>query len=574
MKYILMRTFLSVIIFVCGFSTYDSYAQTSWQWGKTVLHSCFSSGQCLSDMCSNAVIDKSGNIITGSFNYNVDSTLYGTTWLKSDTNTFQLVITKLDSSGNFLWAKGTRYHNSFPIHLSTDSSDNIYIYGDYSGYNFSFGTFSLSNTSGGVMFFMAKLSSSGTMLWAKNLGTVSTAYMYGGIATDKNKNVYVSTNFIESIDTVGDSIFQNTATTGGYSDFYIAKFDSLGQNLWAKKYGGIRNEFSQQFTLLPNGESFIVFSADSSFYLGSILITSGYYIGAHHLFLAKFNSVGNPIFAISLPNHLFPTQSTSDLDGNLYISGYIDSSVLLGSTLLTSYGGNDAFIAKIDSSGSFLWAKNVGGINNDFGEGITIDTGNNVWIAGSLYASAGYSINVSGHTLTEPTGSTDPLFVIEFDKNGTYLNSILLKSGGDDWVGMTFDQSDNFYLCADYYHTSLIFNCDTLPYPSPYEEAIFIAKYNPNRMFYCNKEEISPINENMSGQKDNLLSIYPNPTTTSLTVSSPIKITQITMTNLLGQTVYCQEFNTNKTELSLADLPKGIYFIKINNTEVRKFVKE
>ena len=71
------------------------------------------------------------------------------------------------------------------------------------------------------------------------------------------------------------------------------------------------------------------------------------------------------------------------------------------------------------------------------------------------------------------------------------------------------------------------------------------------------------------------LSIFPNPATTELTIQStnePIK--QITITNLLGQTVYNQMHSTDKVQVNISSLPTGVYFVKVNDTEVRKFVKE
>ena len=70
------------------------------------------------------------------------------------------------------------------------------------------------------------------------------------------------------------------------------------------------------------------------------------------------------------------------------------------------------------------------------------------------------------------------------------------------------------------------------------------------------------------------LEIYPNPASTSLTISSSEKITSITLTDLLGQTVYTHEYNSEKVQLDVSALPSGIYFVEINGAEVRKFVKE
>ena len=69
------------------------------------------------------------------------------------------------------------------------------------------------------------------------------------------------------------------------------------------------------------------------------------------------------------------------------------------------------------------------------------------------------------------------------------------------------------------------------------------------------------------------IAVFPNPTITSLTITSPDKITQLTITNLLGQTVYAQACNTEQVEVNVASFPAGMYFVRVNDTVVRKFVK-
>lgn len=68
--------------------------------------------------------------------------------------------------------------------------------------------------------------------------------------------------------------------------------------------------------------------------------------------------------------------------------------------------------------------------------------------------------------------------------------------------------------------------------------------------------------------------IYPNPAQNELTISSTTIITHITITNLLGQTIYTKEYNEPQVRIDVGNLPSGIYLIRINDTEVRKFVKE
>jgi sugar lactone lactonase YvrE len=70
------------------------------------------------------------------------------------------------------------------------------------------------------------------------------------------------------------------------------------------------------------------------------------------------------------------------------------------------------------------------------------------------------------------------------------------------------------------------------------------------------------------------ITIFPNPTTASLTISSPDQITTVSITSLIGQTVYNHEYNSIEVHVDVADLPKGIYFVKVNGSGVRKFVKQ
>ena len=74
--------------------------------------------------------------------------------------------------------------------------------------------------------------------------------------------------------------------------------------------------------------------------------------------------------------------------------------------------------------------------------------------------------------------------------------------------------------------------------------------------------------------KENSIAIFPNPTTTQLTIQSNNDINQVTIANLLGQTVYCQQPNALKVQIDVSGLADGVYFVKVNGSEVRKFVKK
>lgn len=68
--------------------------------------------------------------------------------------------------------------------------------------------------------------------------------------------------------------------------------------------------------------------------------------------------------------------------------------------------------------------------------------------------------------------------------------------------------------------------------------------------------------------------VSPNPSASDLTVSSTKTITSLTINDLVGKTVYAQQCNAKELKMNVANLPKGIYLLWINGTEVRKFIKD
>lgn len=70
------------------------------------------------------------------------------------------------------------------------------------------------------------------------------------------------------------------------------------------------------------------------------------------------------------------------------------------------------------------------------------------------------------------------------------------------------------------------------------------------------------------------ITVYPNPGNTILNISATENITSITITNILGQTVYSHKHNSSQVQVDISGLPDGTYFVKVNDGEARKFVKE
>ena len=104
--------------------------------------------------------------------------------------------------------------------------------------------------------------------------------------------------------------------------------------------------------------------------------------------------------------------------------------------------------------------------------------------------------------------------------------------------------------------------------------------YFSNKLTYTNIGGVAcgtfewPVNVNNIQTSPSTLDIFPNPTTSQITITSSDKIFSIAVTNLVGQTVYTNSYEAGRVDIDISQLPAGVYFIKINGTEVRKFVKE
>jgi len=70
------------------------------------------------------------------------------------------------------------------------------------------------------------------------------------------------------------------------------------------------------------------------------------------------------------------------------------------------------------------------------------------------------------------------------------------------------------------------------------------------------------------------VTVFPNPASDEVAITASGVISNVSISNLIGQDVYHQNYNSEKVVINISDLPPGIYFVKVNDTIVKKLVKE
>ncbi len=79
-----------------------------------------------------------------------------------------------------------------------------------------------------------------------------------------------------------------------------------------------------------------------------------------------------------------------DSQGNIYIVGEFSQTANFGTISLTSAGSWDVFVAKLDQDGNWLWVKRAGGSDAEWGESVTVDDAGNIYLTGSFYQTAAF----------------------------------------------------------------------------------------------------------------------------------------------------------------------------------------
>ncbi|MDD4223392.1 MAG: SBBP repeat-containing protein [Candidatus Cloacimonetes bacterium] len=130
-----------------------------------------------------------------------------------------------------------------------------------------------------------------------------------------------------------------------------------------------------------------------------------------------------------------------DSQGNQYVTGYFQGTASFGSQTLTSSGGYDIFVAKLDSNGNWLWAVKAGGTSSDEGFGIAVDGVGNAYLTGYFRNEATFG----SHTLT--ASGSDDIFAAKLDPNGNWLWAVKADCPDyDDGMSIAVDNLGNAYL--------------------------------------------------------------------------------------------------------------------------------
>lgn len=564
--------YFGIILATLIFLSYEKTGAQSpdWLWAKAMGGTSF-------DRPNSITFDSTGNVYTtGAFWTTVD--------FDPGTGTFNLVgagfedifISKLDNSGNFVWAKrigGISHDIGKSIKL--DASGNIYTIGEFKGtVDFDPGpsNFNLTSAGGNSDVFISKLDASGNFIWVKQIAGTSDDIAQG-LVIDPNGNLYIVGYFRGTADfDPGTGVFNLTASAG-HDDAFIVKLDNTGNFAWAKAMDGVGNAYGNSVAIDASGnvystgyiEGTIDFNPDP---LDTFNITSS---GFNDLFISKLNNSGNFIWAktiggITGAGRGFSLSIDPLGNENIYTTGRFDGTIdfdpdSTGNFSLTSSGTNhEMFISKLDTSGNFVWAKHIGGtMPSDACEAfnLVLDTLGNIFTTGWFSGIVDFDPGLGNFNLTS-TGGTD-IFISKLDESGNFVWAKQIGGTTLDYgQSLTLNNAGNVYITGNFESPSILFGTTTLINAdiTGFTPDIFIAKLDT--LLVTGNSEIANFG--------NYISIFPNPANNHLTIdlgSRGKKIT-VTITDIIGKIIYITSASeTQKIEVNTKDFAEGIYVVQI-----------
>jgi hypothetical protein len=309
--------------------------------------------------------------------------------------------------------------------MVVDPTGSVYLTGTFSGTaDFDPGAGVAARTSlGSTDVFIAKYTA-GAVVWVAQIGGTG-AERVSSLARDAAGNLYLGGAFEGSTD-FDPGAGGQVLTSLGSEDGFVLKLSAAGDFMWSRRFGGTGGDQVTGVAVDAAGRTYAtgVFSGSADLLpaAGPTIVSNG---AAQDAFLLGLDAAGAVSFLFPIGG--IDTDRTNAIavtsTGVVVVGGtFRGSAAFAGSavTQLTSQGGDDAFLAGYASDGTLVWARALGGLDEEAirAGGLAPDLEGGVVGTGTF------------------TGTTD------FDAGAPVASRTSL--GGTDWFAVRYDGAGGF----------------------------------------------------------------------------------------------------------------------------------
>ena len=270
-----------------------------------------------------------------------------------------------------------------------------------------------------------------------------------GVAASGTGGIFVTGSFWDIVDfDPGPGV--DPHGTAGEENIYLSKFDTSGNYLWARTWGGAGgDDIGLGVTVDSSGNAYVTgqFTGIVDFDPGSGSDLHSSNGAARSAFLSKFQTNGDFSWARTWGGlyNTFGKDAAVNDPGDLYVTGQF-----AGSVDFDPGGGGDIhsstwpaiFLSKFDLNGNYSWARTWGGAGGtygfDGGSGVAVDGAGNAYVAGDFNGTINFDPG-SGTDIHSSNGYTDA-FLSKFNSSGDFLCA-------QTWGGSYFDRGTGVAIC-------------------------------------------------------------------------------------------------------------------------------
>ena len=273
--------------------------------------------------------------------------------------------------------------------VAVTNDGTLVVAGNFSG-KMTFGT-SVINNSSQINFLAGVNASNGSRIWASQFNNGANGNFKSIAANPSSPTNRVAVCGLTDIG-VAATDFAPGATSAGATDIIIGVFGSNGTRVWANQIGTAADEECDAVTVDDNGDVYAAGKfTGGTLTLGSFTLTGPGSSLRTFLWVAKFNgSTGAVISAAAFGNSsgkVTPTSVATDSAFNVIVGGQFSIALPFGATTLTSAGGVDGFVAKLNPASSYapVWAGRIGGTGSDSVASVAVDSFGDVVATGLFF---------------------------------------------------------------------------------------------------------------------------------------------------------------------------------------------
>ncbi|MCK9420083.1 MAG: SBBP repeat-containing protein [Nitrospirae bacterium] len=368
---------------------------------------------------------------------------------------YDVFVMKISAAGTVVYSTyvGDSNTQDKGYAIAVDSSGNAYVTGetDNPGSGATFPVVNGFTTTPGDGAIVFKLNSAGSaLLYSTILQSGSSALGYGIAVQGANAYVCgggaINTSMFPNWPTAG-TYSTHTGGTAGLYDAFMVKIDTAATGAsslkYATRYGGTGWEYAYSVAVDSSGNAYVTGETD-------INQTVPY----RQVLVVKFDSAGSVVYASTIggSSDSYGYGIAVDSSGNAYVTGKTSASnfpTTTGAYQVAYAGAGDAFVAKLDTTGStLLYSTFLGGASSsDTGHGIALDSAGNAYVAGET-DSSNFPTTVDAIQSARASSNTEA-FVTALNSTGTallyssYLGGTGNVGGGDKAFGIALDGNED-----------------------------------------------------------------------------------------------------------------------------------